>query len=158
MAGSVPNADRVTESVSGAPARSPVWRRRSGSVTVALLNIGQSCAKCPTMDKVLLIGLLPSVVDLSSVPGLTEEKLAVTLTTEEQKLRDLGSDATWCLVDTGATAESVVRTALEARAYDVVLVGAGVRTIATCFLLFEKLVNLIQSRVQIPSAPLSISR
>ena len=95
------------------------------------------------MNNVLLIGLLPSVVDLSSVPGLTEEKLAVTLKTEEQRLREIGFDATWCLIDTGATAESVVRTALEARAYDVVLVGAGVRTIPTYFLLFEKLVNLI---------------
>jgi hypothetical protein len=95
------------------------------------------------MNSVLLIGLLPSVVDLSSMPDLTEEKLTLALKTEEQRLRDLGFDATWCLVDTGATAESVVRTALEARAYDVVLVGAGVRTIPTHFLLFEKLVNLI---------------
>jgi hypothetical protein len=51
-AGSVPNADRVTESVSGArPVRSLVWRRRSGSVTVALLHIGRSCAKCPDHEQ-----------------------------------------------------------------------------------------------------------
>ena len=95
------------------------------------------------MKKVLLLGLLPRVVDFSSIPGLDEEKLATSLRASEQELCDLGFDAKWCLVDRGETAERVVRGALEAKAYDVVLIGAGVRTIPTHFALFEKLVNLV---------------
>ena len=36
----------------------------------------------------------------------------------------------------------VVRTLLDARCYDCVVIGAGVRTIEKHFILFEKLINL----------------
>jgi hypothetical protein len=93
--------------------------------------------------KVLLIGLDPRFVDLSPFPGLTEERFAASLAAQEQGLRDLGLDARWCLVDRGETAEAVVRAALDAKPYDVVLVGAGVRTLPEHFALFERLVNVI---------------
>jgi hypothetical protein len=102
------------------------------------------------MKKVLLVGLLPSVVDFTQVPGLTAEKLTTSLQTQEKALRDMGFDATWCLVDRGETAEAVVRSTLDASAYDVVLIGAGVRTIPGHFMLFEKLVNVVHAHA--PSA------
>ncbi|MBA3462110.1 MAG: hypothetical protein H0T46_19275 [Deltaproteobacteria bacterium] len=46
-------------------------------------------------------------------------------------MRDIGFDATWCLTDLGATAETVVREWFAATSYDVVLIGAGIRTIPT---------------------------
>ncbi len=95
------------------------------------------------MKRVLLLGLLPSVVDFSSVPDLTEEKLDASLKAQEKSLRDLGFDASWCLVDLGETAEAVAKAALDSKAWDVVLVGAGVRTIPAQFALFEKLINVV---------------
>ncbi len=95
------------------------------------------------MKKVMLLGLLPSVVDFSMVPGLDEQKLAAGLKAQEQSLRDLGFDAAWTLVDLGETAEAVTRAALLANHYDLVLIGAGIRTLAPHFLLFEKLVNIV---------------
>lgn len=97
------------------------------------------------MPSVLLLGLLPEVVDFSAVPGLTAETLARGLAAQEQALRELGFDARWCLVDLGETAEAVARAALEARSPEVVLIGAGVRTIPAHFLLFERLINLVHS-------------
>ena len=95
------------------------------------------------MKKVMLLGLLPEVLDFSSLPGLTAEKLTINLMAQEKQLRDLGFDAKWCLVDLGATAEGVVRNELDATAHDVVLIGAGVRTISERFALFEKLINVV---------------
>jgi hypothetical protein len=98
------------------------------------------------MKRVVMIGLLPSVVDLSSFPGLTREKLAASLQREEQSLRDLGFDASWVLTDLGETAEAVVRAKLDEKPCDVVLIGAGVRTVPAYFLLFERLLNIVHER------------
>jgi hypothetical protein len=98
------------------------------------------------MVKVVLLGLHPDVVDFTAVPGLTKEKLAASLSAQEAELRALGFDATWILFDRGETAERVVAAALDAKAYDVVLIGAGVRAIPAHFILFEKLINLVHER------------
>lgn len=95
------------------------------------------------MKKILLLGLLPEVLDYSTLPGLTAEKLSASLAAQEKELCNLGFDAKWCLVDLGDTAEAVVVSALRAAAYDVVLIGAGVRTIPERFTLFEKLINVV---------------
>lgn len=102
------------------------------------------------MKKVLLLGLLPEVVDFSAVPGMTAEKLTTSLNTQEAMLRDIGFDAKWCLVDLGETAEAVVSAALDAKLYDLVLIGAGVRTLPKHFTLFEKLLNVVHEHA--PSA------
>lgn len=98
------------------------------------------------MTKVALIGLHPDVVDFSAVPGLTKETLTASLAAQETELRALGFDAQWILVDRGETAERVIASALDANACDVVLIGAGVRTLPAHFILFEKLVNLVHER------------
>ena len=95
------------------------------------------------MKKVLLLGLLPRVVDFSLIPGLDEEKLTRGLRAAEEELRADGFDAKWCLVDRGETAEQVARAALAEEAYDVVLIGAGVRAMPSHFVLFERLVNVV---------------
>ena len=74
------------------------------------------------MKKILLLGLLPSVVDMSLFPGLTEQKLAHGLAAQEKSLCDLGFDAKWCLVDRGETAGSVVQATLAASQYEL---GSG---------------------------------
>jgi hypothetical protein len=95
------------------------------------------------MNRILLIGIEPTLVDFASMPELDAAKVAQGLRAQQQSLRDLGFDAAWCLTDLGATAEAVVRAALAASAYDVVLIGAGIRVIPASFSLFERLINVV---------------
>jgi hypothetical protein len=89
----------------------------------------------------------PKVVDYSHLPvKLDESTLRAGLIADEERLRDLGYDARWQLIDRGETAEAVVSAALEEKAFDCVLIGAGIRTIPPMFLLFEKLVNLVHEK------------
>jgi hypothetical protein len=98
-----------------------------------------------TRDKrVLMLGLDPKVVDYSHLAvKLDEPTLRAGLAADEKRLRDLGYDAKWLLIDRGETAETVVSAALKEGSFDCVLIGAGIRTIPPMFLLFEKLVNLL---------------
>jgi hypothetical protein len=96
--------------------------------------------------KVLMIGLDPKFVDYSHLQvKLDEATLRAELAGDEKRLRDLGYDAGWLLIDRGETAEAVVLAALKEKAVDCVLIGAGIRTIPPMFLLFEKLVNLVHA-------------
>jgi hypothetical protein len=95
------------------------------------------------MNRILLIGIEPTLVDFSSMPDLDAAKVSQGLRTQQQRLRDLGFDAAWCLTDLGATAEAVVRAALAAKPYDVVLIGAGIRVLPANFSLFERLINVV---------------
>ena len=101
-----------------------------------------------THDKrVLMIGLDPKVVDYAHLAvKLDEPTLRAGLAADEKRLRDLGYDARWLLIDRGETAESVVSAALVDGAFDCVLIGAGIRTIPPMFLLFEKLVNTVHEK------------
>jgi hypothetical protein len=94
--------------------------------------------------KVLLIGLDPKVVDYAHLAvKLDEPTLRAALAADEKRLRDLGYDARWLLVDRGETAEAVLSATLKEKTLDCVLIGAGIRTIPPMFLLFEKLINLV---------------
>jgi len=100
------------------------------------------------MDKrtrVLLVGLDPAVVDYSRapMPGLTAEILTAALDAEKARLTALGYEAVMLFVDTGETAETVVRQALERGGCDCIMIGAGVRLDPRHFLLFEKLINVV---------------
>lgn len=95
------------------------------------------------MKSILLIGIAPSSIDFSMFPGLTEEKLAAGLKAQEEKLRSLGFDVSWCLTDLGETAEAVVRDVAKAKPYAAVLIGAGIRTPPPHFTLFENLLNVV---------------
>jgi len=97
--------------------------------------------------KVLMIGLDPKVVDYSHLAvKLDEASLRAGLAADEKRLRDLGYDARWLLVDRAETALNVVSAALKEKTFDCVLIGAGIRTIPPMFPLFEKLVNVVHER------------
>ncbi|MET0791718.1 MAG: hypothetical protein ABW061_09380 [Polyangiaceae bacterium] len=94
--------------------------------------------------KVLLIGLEPKFVDYAALPvHLDEPTLRAGLEADLQRLRALGYDANWLLIDRGETAEALATEALQATQFDGILIGAGIRTIAPLFLLFEKVVNVV---------------
>ncbi|WAJ45366.1 hypothetical protein OK015_02215 [Mycobacterium sp. Aquia_216] len=92
------------------------------------------------------IGLDPDVIDFSSpdfaqFPGLSKEKLRTANDDNVAALRSAGYEVDNCLIDFGDTGADKARQSLEAKRYDAVLIGAGVRLVATNTLLFESIVN-----------------
>ena len=93
--------------------------------------------------QVLVIGLEPNLVDFSTMPDMNAEKVRAGLEADQAKLAAMGYEAELCLTDLGATAVDVVAQRLSEKAFDCVVIGAGIRTIPAYFLLFEKLVNVV---------------
>ncbi|HZC11925.1 MAG TPA: hypothetical protein VE485_18150 [Mycobacterium sp.] len=92
------------------------------------------------------IGLDPDVIDCSSpdfaqFPGLSTEKLRAANDENVAALRAAGYHVDNCLIDFGDAGADKARKWLEARRYDAVLIGAGVRLVASNTLLFESIVN-----------------
>lgn len=97
---------------------------------------------------VLVIGLQPTLIDFSDpdyapYPGMNAAKVLAVLEASEDRLKNLGYDVQMCLIDFGETAEAVVLDQLKQKRFDCILIGAGVRTIAGNFILFEKLINVV---------------
>jgi len=99
---------------------------------------------------VLVIGVQPTLMDFSdpdyaAYPGMDAAKVLAGLKASEDRLTDRGYDVQMCLTDFGETAEAVVRNKLEQKQFDCIVIGAGIRTIAGNFLLFEKLINVVHA-------------
>ena len=95
---------------------------------------------------VLVIGLDPTLIDFSQPgypPGMNATKVFAGLQACEDELTGLGYSVQMCFTDFGETAESVVQDQLGQKRFDCVLIGAGVRTVPSNFLLFEKLINVV---------------
>ncbi len=96
---------------------------------------------------VLSVGLDPALVSTSpssraAFPGVDAETIRAGVAASQATLQRHGFRTDVCLVDYGATAESVYRDALEGSSYDVVMIGAGVRMDPALTHLFEVLVNV----------------
>jgi len=92
------------------------------------------------------IGLDPDVIDCSSsdfaqFAGLSKEKLRAANDENVAALRAAGYRVDNCLIDFGDAGADKARQWLEAKRYDAVLIGAGVRLVANNTLLFESIVN-----------------
>ena len=95
---------------------------------------------------VLVIGLDPTLIDFSQpgyAPGMDARKVLAGLKSSEDELTRLGYSVQICLTDFGETAEAVVESQLKQKQFDCVLIGAGVRTNPSNFLLFEQLINVV---------------
>ena len=97
---------------------------------------------------VLIIGLDPALIDFSTPDfaafrGMTAAKVLAGLTAAAEGMKAVGYDAQHCLTDFGETAEAVVSAQLQGRQFDCILIGAGVRTVSSNFILFEKLINVV---------------
>src|SRR5215471_5611572 len=95
---------------------------------------------------VLVIGLDLALIDFSQpgyAPGMDATKALAGLKSSEDELTRLGYRVQMCFTDFGETAESIVQSALKQRRFDCVLIGAGVRTNPSNFMLFEKLINVV---------------
>ena len=101
-----------------------------------------------TQTRVVMIGLEPTLIDFSDAayaafPGMTAAKVQAGLDADVANLKALGYAAELCLVDFGETAESMLRALFNAKAFDCVMLGAGVRLIPQNTPLFEKLINVV---------------
>jgi hypothetical protein len=104
------------------------------------------------MIKVIQIGLDPDVIDYTSpdfamFPGLTKEILRRANDDNIAGLRAAGFEVDGCLIDFGATAADKVGQMIAAKKYDAVLIGAGVRLVASNSVLFEDIVNLVHAEL-----------
>ncbi|WP_433204050.1 hypothetical protein ACQP1G_15245 [Nocardia sp. CA-107356] len=92
------------------------------------------------------IGLHPDGIDYTSpdftqFPGLTEEVLRRANDDNLAALRAAGYVVDNCLIEFGTAGADTARRALAAKPYDAVLIGAGIRLVASNTLLFESIVN-----------------
>jgi hypothetical protein len=95
---------------------------------------------------VLMVGLDPTLIDFSEPgypPGMDATKVFAGLKSSEDELTRLGYSTQMCLTDFGETAEAVVHDILKQKQFDCILIGAGVRTNPSNFMLFEKLINVV---------------
>ena len=95
---------------------------------------------------VLVVGLDPTLIDFSKPgypPGMNTAKVLAGIKSSEDELTHLGYSVQTCLTDFGETAEAVVQNQLTEKQFDCVLIGAGVRTTPSNFILFEKLINVV---------------
>lgn len=111
--------------------------------------------------RVLQTGLDADLIDFSSpdfaqFAGLTRETLRKANDDNVAQLRAAGFEVDNILIDFGDTAVDVIREAVTTTAYDAVLIGAGVRLVASNTLLFEALVNLIHT--ELPGARFVFNR
>lgn len=96
------------------------------------------------MVAVLALGLDPNFVDLSQMPGLTAELVRSFIDSQLNRIRELGYEVDSCLVDSGNTAATVLKDRLTKRAYDCVMIGAGLRA-PDQLILFERLLNVVHA-------------
>src|SRR3989442_14725249 len=109
---------------------------------------------------VLVIGLEPTLIDFShpdyADTGMDATKVLAGLKSSEDELTRLGYSVQTCLTDFGETAESVVQSQLKQKRWDCVMIGTGVRTNPSNFLLFEKLINVVHEHA--PQAKLCFNQ
>ena len=108
---------------------------------------------------VLVVGLNPTLIDFSQpgyAPGMNTTKVLAVIKASEDELTRLGYSVQTCLTDFGETAEAVVQSQLKQKRFDCVLIGAGVRTNPSNFLLFEKLINVVHEHA--PQAKLCFNQ
>ncbi|MFJ4902748.1 hypothetical protein [Streptomyces sp. NPDC088727] len=90
------------------------------------------------MSSVLVVGYDPQ-----AIPGADAEGLRAALDKELARFAEHGIEAAMTLVVFGASAEPTLVASLAERAWDVVVVGAGIRRTEQLLPLFEEIVNLI---------------
>jgi hypothetical protein len=93
--------------------------------------------------RVLAIGIDPIFIDFRDMPGLTPELIRAFIDSELDRLRGLDYQVESCLIDLGETAEHAVSAALRSRAFDCIVMGAGLRQPPERLLLFERVLNLV---------------
>ena len=96
---------------------------------------------------VLIVGEDPALIDFSAPdapPDMTEQKVRDGLNGSRDRLRAAGHEAEILLTRDAATIEAQAGAKLRERTWDVIVVGAGLRTLPPMADQFEKLINTIR--------------
>jgi UDP-N-acetylmuramoylalanine-D-glutamate ligase len=95
---------------------------------------------------VLLIGLDPALGNYADFPDLDATKVLAAFKVDEDRLKSLGYDVQVCWLDRSETTEAteaVVQDLLSKKQFHCILIGAGIRTGPSHFMLFERLINVL---------------
>ena len=98
------------------------------------------------MARVLIVGQDPDTVDFSDPaipPGMDAGKIRDGLALARKSLADQGHEVAEVLTDPGETAAATVEAALRGAAFDVVVIGAGIRLPPSRLMLFETVINAV---------------
>ncbi|MCM2420962.1 hypothetical protein [Streptomyces sp. RKAG293] len=102
------------------------------------------------MPSALVLGFDPL-----AVPGMDGGALRALLDKELARFGDHAIDASMALIAPDASAESMVVAALSERAWDVVVIGGGIRKPEPLLTFFEQVVNLV--RLHAPGAAIAFN-
>ncbi|MEV5506694.1 hypothetical protein [Streptomyces orinoci] len=91
------------------------------------------------MPAALVIG-----IDPRTIPGMDGEAFLALLNAELARFAGLGVEASMTLITVDESAEPTMVAALAERAWDVVVIGGGIRKPEPLLPLFEQTVNLVR--------------
>jgi len=109
-------------------------------------------------QSVLIIGEDPDRIDFSAPgvpPGISAQKVTEGLRGSRERLKGLGHEATILLTREAATIDALVSGALKETRYDVIVIGAGLRTLPPMAEQFERLINVLHEKA--PQAKLAFN-
>src|ERR1700737_3646613 len=108
-------------------------------------------------QSILIIGEDPTLIDFSAPeapPDMSADKVMQGLNGSRDRLKRLGHDARILLTKDAETVEAQVSAALQDHRYDVIVIGAGLRTLPPMTNQFERLMNVLPERA--PRAKLAL--
>jgi len=107
---------------------------------------------------VLFIGEDPQLIDFSAPgapPDMSAQKVMEGLNRSRDRLKGLGYEVRILLTRDAATVDALVSEALNERSYDVIVIGAGLRTLPPMAEQFERLINTLREKA--PRAKLAFN-
>ncbi|MFJ2402291.1 hypothetical protein ACIOUE_13425 [Streptomyces xanthochromogenes] len=102
------------------------------------------------MSSTLVLG-----IDPHSVPGMDGDGVRAVLDRELARFAEHGIEASMTLITLDETGETTVVAALTERAWDVVVIGGGIRKPEPLLVFFELVVNLV--RLHAPGAAIAFN-
>lgn len=104
--------------------------------------------KTNKMKTILIIGMNPRTIDFTNpeLPkGLTAEMIEQGTKATLEKLNTMGYEAEAFLIDSGTTDLSSLAKQLKDKHYSGVVVGNGIRSQTSNFILFEQIINVVHA-------------
>lgn len=132
--------------ISAIPISSPIFYAQ-GKINPTL-NQHRKKLKIQNMKTLLIIGVNPFTIDFTNpeLPkGLTPEAVEKGTQATVEKLKVLGYEVEIFLINAGSSDLSKLEDQLMNKRYAGVLIGNGIRSIASNFILFEQIVNVVHA-------------
>lgn len=104
--------------------------------------------KANEMKTLLIVGINPHTIDFTNpeLPkGLTREMVEQGTKATLEKLNSMGYEAESFLIDTGITDLSNLAKQLKEKNYSGIVIGNGIRSQTSNFILFEQIINVVHA-------------